>query len=47
MHAIEGYSHREIAELLSIQESTCRANLTKARNKLKELIYAYEIRKRK
>lgn len=45
MHAIEGYSHREIAELLNIKESTSRANLTKARHKLKELLYKHEIKK--
>ncbi len=38
MHAIEGYSHREIAETLSITESTSRSNLTKARQKLQQII---------
>ena len=47
MHAIEGFSHREIADILNIKESTSRANLTKARNNLKELIYKHEIKKRK
>lgn len=39
MFAIEGYSHREIAEHLGITESTSRSNLVKARNKLKELLH--------
>jgi RNA polymerase sigma-70 factor (ECF subfamily) len=38
MYVIEGYSHREISEALSISEGTSRANLTKARIRLKELI---------
>jgi RNA polymerase sigma factor (sigma-70 family) len=31
MVAVEGYSHAEVAELLGIQESTSRSQLTKAR----------------
>lgn len=31
LYAIEGYSHREIADLLNIQESTSRSQLVKAR----------------
>lgn len=31
LHVIEGYSHREIAELLGIQESLSRTKLTRAR----------------
>ena len=34
--AIEGYSHAEVAELLNIQESTSRSQLTKARRWLCE-----------
>jgi len=40
MFVIEGYSHREISELLGINESTCRSNLVKARTKLRELLLA-------
>ncbi len=40
MFVIEGYSHKEIAELLGINESTCRSNLVKARTKLKEILLA-------
>lgn len=35
LYAVEGYSHREIAERLGITESTSRSNLVKARQKLK------------
>lgn len=34
LYAIEGYSHREIAEVLKIQESTSRSQLVKARKLL-------------
>lgn len=34
LYAIEGYSHKEIAELLEIQESTSRSQLVKARKLL-------------
>lgn len=38
LYAIEGYSHKEIAEQLDISESTSRSNLVKARTKLKALL---------
>jgi RNA polymerase sigma-70 factor (ECF subfamily) len=38
LYIVEGYSHKELAELLDITESTSRSNLVKARAKLKELI---------
>lgn len=34
LYAIEGYSHREIGEMLEIQESTSRSQLVKARKML-------------
>ena len=34
MFAIEGYTHKEIADLLGIQESTSRSQLVKARKML-------------
>jgi len=41
LHAIENYSHKEIANLLSIEESTSRSQFLRARNmiqkKLKEI----------
>ena len=36
---MEGYSHQEIGEMLDIQESTSRSQLTRARNWLKERIH--------
>ena len=38
LYAIEGYSHKEIAELLEIKESTSRSQLVKARKMLKSQI---------
>ena len=38
LFAIEGFSHREIAEALGIAESTARANLVKARAKLQQIL---------
>ncbi len=38
LYVIEGYSHREISELLGITESTCRSNLVKARTRLKNIL---------
>lgn len=38
LHAIEGYSHREISELLGIEESTSRSQLVKARKLLQAKI---------
>ena len=38
LHAIEGYSHQEIAQMLDITESTSRSNLTKARQKLQQMV---------
>jgi len=38
LHAIEGYSHREIGELLGIEESTSRSQLVKARKLLQAKI---------
>jgi len=34
LYVLEGYSHKEIGELLEITESTSRSNLVKARLKL-------------
>jgi RNA polymerase sigma factor (sigma-70 family) len=44
LYVIEGYSHREIAEILGITESTSRSNLVKARTKLKQILLAKEIK---
>ncbi|RMG81471.1 MAG: sigma-70 family RNA polymerase sigma factor [Bacteroidetes bacterium] len=40
LYVIDGYSHREIGEMLGITESTSRSNLVKARLKLKEVLIA-------
>jgi len=40
LYIIEGYSHREVGEILSITESTSRSNLVKARTKLKTILLA-------
>ena len=38
LYVIEGYSHKEVSELLDISESTSRSNLVKARIKLKTIL---------
>lgn len=43
MYAVEGYSHKEIADCLGISESTSRSNLVKARQKLKTLLLEKQI----
>ncbi|WP_430931825.1 RNA polymerase sigma factor [Saccharicrinis sp. 156] len=44
LYVIEGFNHEEIAEKLNITASTSRSNLTRAKQKLRELIndYYYE-----
>jgi RNA polymerase sigma factor (sigma-70 family) len=41
LYAIEGYSHKEIAEQLGISEGTSKSQLNVSRTKLKELIEMY------
>lgn len=44
LHAVEGYTHPEIASMLGISEGTSKSNLAKARKRLQSLIsknYAY------
>ena len=43
LHVIEGYQHNEIAEMLSIPESTSRVYLTRARSYLKEYLIKEKI----
>lgn len=38
LYAIEGYSHKEIAQKLSISEGTSKSNLSRARTLLKEKV---------
>jgi RNA polymerase sigma-70 factor (ECF subfamily) len=39
LYAIEGYKHREIAEMLNISEGTSKSQLNYAREKLKEVYF--------
>ncbi|HBI81071.1 MAG TPA: RNA polymerase subunit sigma-70 [Bacteroidales bacterium] len=41
LHEIEGYSHEEIGEMLGIAPSTSRANLTRAKQMLRNLYYQH------
>lgn len=38
LYAIEGYSHREIAEIMDIEESTSRSQYTRAKNMLEQIL---------
>jgi len=38
LYVVEGYNHKEIAELLGINESTSKSNLAKAKAKMQEKI---------
>lgn len=38
LYVIEGFSHKEIGELLKISESTSRSQLSRAKNLLKQLL---------
>lgn len=38
LHTVEGYSHAEIAKMLSISEATSRSQLLRAKARLKEMI---------
>lgn len=40
LYLLEGYDHKEIAEILQITESTSKSQYHRAKNKLKELIKA-------
>ncbi len=39
LYAIDGYSHREIAEMLGVSESTSKSNLSRARKVLQEKLF--------
>ena len=43
LSVLDGYSHREIAQMLGIGESSSRTFLVRARGKLQQLIQAQEI----
>jgi RNA polymerase sigma-70 factor (ECF subfamily) len=38
LYAIEGYSHKEIAEILDIEESTSRSQYTRAKAMLEDIL---------
>jgi len=42
MHALQGYSHREISDKLNISELLSRTNLSRARTILKNKLYAMD-----
>lgn len=41
LYAVEGYSHKEIADLLKISEGTSKSQLSKAKAQLKILLHQY------
>ncbi len=45
LYAIEGYSHREIASILDIEESTSRSQYTRAKSMLEDILLKNKILK--
>src|SRR5438045_814462 len=43
LYAIEGYTHKEIAEMLDIEESTSRSQYTRAKQMLEEILIKKKI----
>src|SRR3954462_10072326 len=43
LYALEGYSHKEIAEILDIEESTSRSQYTRAKQMLEEILIRKKI----
>jgi len=43
LYAIEGYSHKEIAEMLDIEESTSRSQYTRSKQMLEEILIRKKI----
>nr|MDQ6902313.1 sigma-70 family RNA polymerase sigma factor [Bacteroidota bacterium] len=43
LYAIEGYSHREIASILDIEESTSRSQYTRAKSMLEDILMKNKI----
>jgi len=41
LYAIEGYSHKEIADMLNISEGTSKSQLSKARRTIQNTLYPY------
>lgn len=47
LYAIEGYSHKEIAEMLGIEESTSRSQYTRAKSMLEQILIKRRIIEKK
>jgi len=47
LYSLEGYTHKEIAEILDISENTSKSQLSKARKYLRTLLGVKEIEKKK
>ena len=45
LYAVQGYLHREIAEILDISEGTSKWHVSEARSRLKEILKKKEIKK--
>ena len=43
LYAVEGYSHREIADMLDIEESTSRSQYTRAKAMLEDILVRKKI----
>jgi RNA polymerase sigma-70 factor (ECF subfamily) len=43
LYAIEGYSHKEIAEMLDVEESTSRSQYTRAKQMLEDILLKKKI----
>lgn len=41
LHAVEGFSHEEIAQKLNIKKGTSKSNLSKARTKLQAMVHTH------
>lgn len=42
LYLLEGYDHKEIAEILNISESTSKSQFLRAKKKIKEILESYE-----
>ena len=47
LYAVEGYSHREIANMLDIEESTSRSQYTRAKAMLEDILIRKKILQKK
>ncbi len=42
LYLLEGYDHKEIAEILGVSESTSKSQFLRAKKKIKEILMSYE-----